>query len=194
MSEAVEYDAVVIGGGPAGATTAAVLAQHGRKVLVLEKETFPRYHVGESLMPYCYFPLERIGALEKVKASAFPKKYSVQFVTPAGKVSQPFYFFEHWEHEAATTWQVVRSDFDKMLLDTAEEHGAEVRYATRAKEILRDESGRVIGVRAENADGESVEVHARVTVDASGRDALAAARNRWRIKDPVLNKIALFSY
>ena len=194
MAANPDVDVVVLGGGPAGATTAAVLAQHGRKVMVLEKDSFPRYHVGESLMPYCWFPLNRIGVLEKIKASAFPKKYSVQFVTPAGKVSQPFYFFEHWKHDAAVTWQVVRSDFDKMLLDTAEESGADVRYNTKAKEILRDENGKVVGVRAETASGESFVVNAKVTVDATGRDALAAARNHWRIKDPVLNKIALWTY
>ena len=88
------YEVIVIGGGPAGSTAAAVLADKGRRVLVLERDKFPRYHVGESLMPYCYFPLERIGVIDKMKASAFPRKHSVQFVTADGRVSQPFYFFQ----------------------------------------------------------------------------------------------------
>src|SRR5688572_23956966 len=108
MSAIREYEVVIIGGGPAGSTAAAVLAQHGRRVLLLEKDRFPRYHIGESLMPYCYFPLQRSGALERVKNSHFPKKYSVQFVSLSGTRSQPFYFFEFWEHDASTTWQVLR--------------------------------------------------------------------------------------
>src|ERR1017187_3939587 len=110
------YDAIVIGGGPAGSTAAAILAQKGRRVVLLEKEKFPRYHIGESLLPYGYFVLERLGVLDKMKASHYTKKYSVQFVSPSGKSSTPFYFFQHFEHEAATTWQVLRSEFDQMLL------------------------------------------------------------------------------
>lgn len=186
------YDAVVIGGGPAGSTAAAVLAAHGRKVVVLEKDRFPRYHIGESLMPYCYFPLERIGVIEQIKASNFPQKYSVQFVSTMGKVSQPFYFFQHMEHEASTTWQVVRSEFDQMLLNNARKKGAEVREETKVVEILR-ESGAVVGVRAEHQGREEV-FRAPMTLDASGRDALAVARNGWRVPDPQLKKIAIWTY
>ena len=194
MENTQAFDVIVIGGGPAGATTAAILAQHGRSVLVLEKDYFPRYHVGESLMPYCWFVLDRLGVIDQLNESAFPKKYSVQFVSMQGRVSQPFYFFEHWDHPAAVTWQVVRSDFDKMLLDRAAELGAEVRYGARAKEFCRDDNGKVIGVRVENDLGESYYVSASVTVDATGRDALAASRNQWRIKDPELGKIAIWTY
>src|SRR5437879_10315721 len=87
------YDAIVIGGGPAGSTAAAVLASKGRRVLLLEKEKFPRYHIGESLLPYGYFTLERLGLVEKMKSSSFTKKCSVQFVGRSGKASLPFYFF-----------------------------------------------------------------------------------------------------
>src|SRR5690242_2430530 len=97
------YDAIVIGGGPAGSTAAAVLAMKGRRVVVIEKEKFPRYHIGESLLPYCYFTLERIGVLDRMKASAFTRKYSVQFVDTNGRASVPFYFFQHLMHEAAST-------------------------------------------------------------------------------------------
>lgn len=194
MHSAHEYDVLIIGGGPAGSTAAAVLAQHGRRVLVLEKEKFPRYHIGESLMPYCYFPLARIGVIERMQQSHFPKKYSVQFVSTNGKVSQPFYFFQHLNHEASTTWQVLRSEFDQMLLDNARAKGAQVLEETRVRELLRDSRGFVIGVRAERAANGFSEFYAPMTIDASGRDALTVARNKWRICDPKLNKIALWTY
>src|SRR5215831_5755755 len=89
MHNGDRYDVIVIGGGPAGSTAAAVLAQKGRRVVVLEREKFPRYHIGESLLPYGYFTLERIGVLPRMKGSHFPKKYSVQFVGSSGRASVP---------------------------------------------------------------------------------------------------------
>ncbi len=80
------YDVVVIGGGPAGATTAALVAEHGYSVLLLERAALPRFHVGESLIPETYWPLKRLGMLDRMKASAFPRKYSVQFVSRKGKL------------------------------------------------------------------------------------------------------------
>ncbi|MGH9789819.1 MAG: tryptophan 7-halogenase, partial [Candidatus Acidiferrales bacterium] len=117
------YDAIVIGGGPAGSSAAATLAMKRRRVVLLEKEKFPRYHIGESLLPYCYYTLERIGMLEKMQRSHFVKKYSVQFVNARGKASHPFYFFDQLHHEASQTWQVLRSEFDQLLLDNAREKG-----------------------------------------------------------------------
>jgi flavin-dependent dehydrogenase len=188
-----QYDVIIIGGGPAGSTAAAVLGEYGHKVVVLEKEKFPRYHIGESLMPYCYFPLERIGVVDKIRDSHFPNKYSVQFVGTSGKVSTPFYFFQHWDHPAAKTWQVVRSEFDEMLLNNAREKGAEVWEETRARELIK-EGEKVVGVRAESKAQGMVDFHAPITIDASGRDALAVARNKWRVRDPYLNKIAIWTY
>ena len=80
------YDAIVVGSGPAGSTAACGLAQRGRRVIVLDRELFPRYAVGESMLPFCYFPLREIGMLEKMKASAFVSKCSVQFVREDGRV------------------------------------------------------------------------------------------------------------
>ncbi|MEY5011984.1 MAG: hypothetical protein RLZZ253_3123, partial [Verrucomicrobiota bacterium] len=123
-----EYDAVIIGAGPAGASTAAILAEAGRRVLVLEREQFPRYHIGESLIPFTFGPLQRLGMIPKMRASRFTKKYSVSFVQPDGHRSQPFYFFTRYDKETvAQTWQVTRAEFDQMLLDHARERGAEVR-------------------------------------------------------------------
>ncbi|MCK6472288.1 MAG: tryptophan 7-halogenase [Planctomycetes bacterium] len=187
------YDAIVCGGGPAGSTAAAVLSDFGRRVVLLEKEAFPRYHIGESLMPYCYFPLKRIGVIEKMKASHFPKKYSVQFVSTNGKVSQPFYFFHHLDHEAAVTWQVLRSEFDQLLLENAAAKGAEVRQGVAVKALIKDGQGRVVGVEAE-AKGSKFELRAPVTIDATGRDALSVARHDWRVRDAYLNKIAIWTY
>ena len=187
------FDVIVIGGGPAGATTGALLAQKGWRVLLLEKEKFPRYRIGESLMPYCYFTLDRLGVIEKIKSSHFPKKYSVQFVNTQGTVSTPFYFFQHLRHEAATTWQVLRSEFDVMLLDNAREKGVEVWERTRVSETIRRQDC-VAGVRATDREGQQHEFLAPLTVDASGRDVFSMTRQRWMVRDPMLNKIAIWTY
>ncbi len=187
------YDAIVIGGGPAGSTAACVLAMKGRKVVVLEKEKFPRYHIGESLLPFGFFTLERIGMLPKMKASHFVKKYSVQFVSPDGRQSQPFYFHKHLEHEASQTWQVLRSELDQTLLDNAREHGAEVIEEMAVRETIR-RNGAVGGVVAVAKDGTTHEFHAPITIDASGRDAFSISREGWKIRDPFLNKIAVWTY
>src|SRR5437899_12670438 len=108
-----DYDAIIIGGGPGGSSSAAVLAEYWHRVLVLEREKFPRYHIGESLIPFTYQPLERLGLIPKMKSSAFQKKYSVVFISPNGKVSEPFYFFNRYDRNTvAQTWQVLRSEFD----------------------------------------------------------------------------------
>jgi flavin-dependent dehydrogenase len=187
------YDAVVIGGGPAGSTAACVLAMKGRKVVLLEKEKFPRYHIGESLLPFGFFTLERIGMLKKMKASHFVKKYSVQFVSPDGRQSQPFYFHTHLEHEAAQTWQVLRSELDQMLLDNAREKGADVIEEITVRDTIRD-NGAVKGVIAIDKDGSTREFHAPITIDASGREAFYTTRQGWKIRDAYLNKIAVWTY
>ena len=187
------YDAIVIGGGPAGSSAAAILAQKGRRVVLLEKEKFPRYHIGESLLPYAFFTLDRLGILDKIKKSHFVKKYSVQFVSPDGRSSQPFYFHTHLEHEAAQTWQVLRSELDQMLLDNAREKGAEVIEEITARDVIR-EDGFVKGVKAVTKDGTTREFHAPITIDASGRDAFFVTRNGWKVRDAFLNKIAIWTY
>lgn len=187
------YDAIVIGCGPAGSSASAVLASKGRRVLVLEKEKFPRYHIGESLIPYTYFPLQRIGLIDKMKASHFTKKFSVQFISPDGRASHPFYFFKHLKHEAADTWQVLRSEFDQLLMDNAREKGAEVMEEITVRETI-ERDGYVVGVKAVNKSGEALEFYAPITLDATGRDAFSVTRHGWKVRDPYLNKIAIWTY
>src|SRR5512141_2042764 len=131
-------DTIVIGAGPAGSSAAALLAERGLRVLVLEREKFPRYHIGESLLPFTCHPLKRLGLLDRMRQSEFVKKYSVQFVSVSGKASQPFYFSTRYEPEVAQTWQVLRSEFDLMLLDNAREKGAEVLEETTVEALLQE--------------------------------------------------------
>ena len=187
------YDAIVVGAGPAGSTAGALLAEKGRDVLIVEKEKFPRYHVGESLMPFCYFPLERLGLIDTLMDSANPRKYCVQFVRQDGFLSQPFYFFQHFDHPSSTTWQVWRSEFDKMILDKARSNGATVMEETKAKNLIKS-GDRVEGITVESEEFGSLELRAPIVVDASGRDCFAAHKQKWKIRDPELKKIALWTY
>ncbi|MCW5551094.1 MAG: tryptophan 7-halogenase [Verrucomicrobiae bacterium] len=192
------WDAIVIGGGPAGASAAAILAEHGHRVLALEREKFPRYHIGESMIPFTYGPMERLGLIPMMKQSAFQKKYSVQFVAPNGKASQPFYFFNRYDRETvAQTWQILRSEFDEILLQHARTKGAEVMEEITVKELLWEKgySGqRVVGVRAQTKAGALVEFRAPITLDCTGKESFTAVRNNWRTKDPYLNKVAVWTY
>jgi len=188
------FDVIVIGAGPAGSTTAALLAEKGHRVLVLEKEKFPRYHVGESMMPFCWYTIDRLGLVGKMEEIGFQQKHSVQFVSTDGIISKPFYFYEHLEHPSAVTWQVERMEFDQMIVEKARENGAEVREQHRVLDVIRDGEGKIVGVTAEDHEGARHDLHARVVVDASGRDCLVSSKNRWRKRDPELNKIAIWTY
>lgn len=188
------HEVIVIGAGPAGSTAAALLAQAGRDVLLIEKESFPRYHIGESLMPFCWYTLQRLGLEAAMNDKAFVKKYSVSFVTPDGRQSRPFYFFQHRDHPSSITWQVERADFDTMLFERARDLGARTLTDTRVNDVLRDESGAINGVVASPRDGVEQVFKSRVVIDATGRDALLSRKLNWRRRDPLLNKVAIWTY
>lgn len=188
-----EADVVVIGGGPAGSTVSTLAAQRGLKVRLYERDRFPRFHIGESLIPETYWVFRRLNMLDKMKASPFVKKYSVQFVNAAGKESAPFYFHDNKPHECSQTWQVIRSEFDQMMLDNAREHGVEVIQPARVLEVLFD-GDRAVGVRVQTEEGGEQTVHASVVVDASGQSTMLQNRFKLRLWDPVLNKGAIWTY
>lgn len=186
-------DVVIVGAGPAGCTAAALLAEKGRRVALLEKDEFPRYHIGESLLPYCWFTLNRLGVTEKMDQIGSVHKYSVQFVSPRGNVSQPFYFFQHFDHPASKTWQVVRSDFDRMLRDHAKEKGVHVFHGITAEKLIT-ENEKVVGVAGKDREGSARQFFGRMTIDCTGRDSLAIKQFNWRVNDPELRKISIWTY
>jgi flavin-dependent dehydrogenase len=187
-----EHEVVVIGGGPAGATVSTLLAQHGRRVLLLERATFPRHHIGESLMPQTWWVFQRLGMLPKLKASDFTPKESVQFVSSSGVDSQPYYFTDRDRNEWSVTWQVKRDRFDKLMLDNAREHGVDVREGVRVKEVLFD-GERAVGVRAD-VNGELRDFSCRVVIDATGVNALLSKQLGIREGEPGLKNAALYAY
>jgi flavin-dependent dehydrogenase len=193
------YDVVVIGGGPAGATVGALTVQRGRRTLVLERGKFPRFHIGESLMPESYWVFRRLGMLDKLKRSPFVKKYSVQFVNASGKESQPFYFDEMNPHECSQTWQVVRSEFDEMMLDNAREQGAEVWEEANVTDVHlepsdTDDLPRATGVTVSRAGQPPVRINAKIVVDATGTNALLSRKLGIRTTDPKLRKASIFAH
>ncbi len=192
-----QYDVVVIGAGPAGTTVSALLAERGYSVVVLERSTIPRFHIGESLIPETYWPLKRLGLIEKMKASAFPKKFSVQFISDGWKESAPFFFDEHCPLDSSQTWQVERADFDKMLAENAVEKGATVRTQAQVLEVLFD-GDRATGVKVKLTDDdgnvESREIQSKIVVDCSGNSAFLSNRLKLRVADPYLQKGAIWTY
>lgn len=193
MNPEHNFDVIVIGGGPAGSSIASILAREGGRVVLFEKEEFPRHHIGESLMTDTFWTFQRMGILEKLKHSPFVRKYSVQFANQTGKESRPFYFFEAVHHESAVTWQVTRAVFDTMLIEHAAEQGAQVHQGVAVKQVLF-EGDKAVGVEVKMKDGSQQSFYANVVVDATGQTAMLSNKFRWRVRDPKLKKAVLYSY
>ena len=187
------YDTIVIGGGPAGSTVATLVAEQGYRVLLLERATTPQFKIGESLIPATYWTFKRLGMLEKLRTSHFPQKYSVQFYSRTGKGSTPFYFFQTNPHESAVTWQVLRSEFDEMLLDNAKEKDVEVRRGVGVREVLF-EGDTATGVVTQNTDGTRETLNATIIVDSTGQRSLIGRQLNLNTIEPNLKMASLFTH
>src|ERR1700731_5406108 len=128
------YDVAIIGGGPAGSTAAPLLARAGRRVIVIEREKFPRFHIGESLLPFSTKAFDRLGVREKLDRTFLPK-FGGEIVAACGTKGVKFYFKDGFKSTRDRAYQVTRSEFDKLLLYHSRENGAEVREETEVKKI-----------------------------------------------------------
>ena len=189
-----ECDVLVIGGGPGGATTGALLAQLGHKVVLLEKEHHPRFHIGESLLPANLPLFEKLGVADQVKAIGM-QKWGAEFVSPwhASK-TQTFQFGDAWDKSMPFAYQVRRSEFDEILIRNASKSGAQVVEGCKVRDVAfaPDHTGAV--VHAQHEDGRSLEWHARFVVDASGRETLLGRQFDVKRRNPKHNSSALYAH
>src|SRR6188768_3299523 len=169
------YDVGIIGGGPAGSTAAALLARAGRRVVLFEREKFPRFHIGESLLPFSMKAFTRLGLHEKFSSAGFLKKYGGEIMGADSDTGTKFYFKDGYRSQTDHSYQVTRADFDKLLLDHAAESGAEVHEETNLDRIdFSDEDATLFISRKGN--GAREELHARYVIDASGRNSILSAK------------------
>ncbi|MDV6032357.1 MAG: NAD(P)/FAD-dependent oxidoreductase [Phycisphaera sp. RhM] len=188
------YDCVVIGAGPAGGSAASITAEAGLETLLIERERVPRFHVGESLMPETFWPLQRLGLTDRIRSAGWQVKKSVQFVSHRGSESAPFFFREHDERECSDTWQVERSEFDKMLFDRAAELGADCYDETRLTDVRFDDAGKAIGVVVKDQSGQSKPIDCKVVIDATGQQSFIANKLGLKEVNPDLKKAAIWGY
>jgi flavin-dependent dehydrogenase len=186
MNEA--FDVAIIGGGPAGSSAGTLLAKAGRRVVIFEKEKFPRFSVGESTLPAVLNTLERMGVKEKIDNGGFLIKYGGEIVSACGQRVR-FYFRNGFKAKRPTAYQVLRSEFDKILLDHAAETGCDVRQQTPVNAFEIDDDG----VTLSSGHGGQV-VRAKYVIDCSGRNCLIG--NRFQLKRPIpnLRKFSLYAY
>jgi hypothetical protein len=193
MSKTNTHDVIVIGGGPAGSSAATWLARNGHQVLLLEREKFPREHVGESLLPFCYPLLQDLGVIDQLKKN-FVRKPGVRFIDRDGNISTTWCFDHVIKDDTYLSFQVIRGEFDHILLKNAAKNGAEVREETSVVAAdITSESDRVT-VTSLDASGKKSVHSARFLVDASGRDAFVGAKSGWRKPREELDRTAIWSH
>jgi len=188
---AFRCDVLVVGGGPAGSTIAALLAEQGRDVVVIEKARHPRFHIGESLLPANVALFDRLGLRERVEAIGM-QKYGVEFVSPEHEHRQFIEFGEAWDKSMPYAWQVRRSELDEILFRNAAAKGARTFEGERVREVAFDGDGATVEVELD--DGARRRWRARFVIDASGRDTLLANQLRCKEKNKRHNSSALYGH
>ena len=189
--EKAPYDVAIIGGGPAGSTAGALLAQAGRRVVVLERDKFPRFHIGESLLPFSMKAFSRLGLHEKFKGAGFVEKFGGAMFGACGGEGVKFYFEDGFRSQTDRSYQVTRSKFDQVLLDHAKEKGAEVRQETAVEKVAFDDDG--VSLQLRDAAG-SKSVRASYVIDASGRHSVIGSHFKLRQNYQNLQKISIFAH
>ncbi|MGI8967468.1 MAG: NAD(P)/FAD-dependent oxidoreductase [Limisphaerales bacterium] len=191
MAEQI-FDAIIIGGGPGGSSAATFLARAGKKVLVLEKEHFPRFHIGESLLPYNHRLFDEMGVLPALEAAGFPKKFGAQFHLGNGRKSIKLVFRQGKFTREPQAFQVERSIFDQILLQHAGVMGAEIREGWTVTKFSSDEKKTTVEARDEM--GKSQTFSGAFLIDASGRGNMTGNQEGLRVIHPSLKKLALFGH
>ncbi|MGH8046883.1 MAG: NAD(P)/FAD-dependent oxidoreductase [Chthoniobacterales bacterium] len=186
------YDVAIIGGGPAGSTAATLLARNGRSVAVFEREKFPRFHIGESLLPFSLTAFERLGVMPKIEAAGFIVKHGAEIVSNDGDRDTRFYFKDGFRSRRPTAFQVPRADFDKLLLDHAAESGAEVHEETAVENLEFHDDHVALTVKSKTGAPETV--RARYLLDCSGRNAVVGTRFDLKRAYSDLRKFAIYAH
>lgn len=186
------YDVAIIGGGPAGSTAAALLARAGRRVIIFEREKFPRFHIGESLLPFSMKAFTRLDLHKKFARAGFMEKFGGEMCSACDDGGVKFYFKDGFRSQTDHAYQVTRADFDKVLLDHAAESGAEVHEETNVDRIAFSDEH--IDLRVTSAKNSPREIRARYLIDASGRNSLVGNYFKLKKNYDHLQKMSIFAH